>query len=340
MAGTSSLLISTIVVLSLLLIFSLLAIVVLYRQVKSKSIFANENRDLTVMLEKQEALNSDQKRRIEDLELWARIVKQSPNGIMVMDSDGNVLDVNKGFAQMYEYSYSEFVAARGSNYRKTSFSREVLERIDKVVNHKTPVRYEALNITKSGKQLWTQTALVPILDHKGEFDGMVTIDTDIHSRIVVGDALISKMEGINSTIDSISHHFKLLANEAKSLFETINETNELLDKTVMLIHFIREISDGLKILGINASIEAHLAGANGRGFRVVANEIVDISNKGLSSVTQITELLSQISEKQSELLQSKKDSSAALQEHHQQMKQLKKEIQEVEGAISELKTLS
>ena len=98
MAGTSSLLISTIVVLSLLLIFSLLAIVILYRQLKSKSTFANENRDLTVMLEKQEALNSDQKRRIEDLELWARIVKQSPNGIMVMDSDGNVLDVNKGFA--------------------------------------------------------------------------------------------------------------------------------------------------------------------------------------------------------------------------------------------------
>lgn len=340
MGDISSLLIIAIVILSLLFSLSLLAVVYFYRRVKLMTNHITQNQDLTLSLEKQKALNADQKRRIDELEIWARIVQQSPNGIMVMDSDGNVLDVNKGFAQMYEYSYKEFVTARGSNYRKTSFSREVLERIDKVVNHKTPVRYEALNITKSGKQLWTQTALVPILDHKGNFDGMVTIDTDIHNRIVVGDALIAKMEGINSTIDSISHHFKLLANEAKSLFETINETNELLDKTVMLIHFVKEISDGLKILGINASIEAHLAGANGRGFRVVANEIVDISNKGLSSVTQITELLSQISEKQLELLQSKKDSSAALQEHHSQMKQLKKEIQEVEGAISELKTLS
>ena len=107
MAGTSSLLISTIVILSLLLTFSLLVIAFLYNRMKSNANLAIENRELALKLEKREVVNSNQKRRIDDLEMWARIVKQSPNGIMVMDSDGNVLDVNKGFAQMYDKSIGD-----------------------------------------------------------------------------------------------------------------------------------------------------------------------------------------------------------------------------------------
>lgn len=292
------------------------------------------------LLDSKERLIGEQKNKLIESERWARVVRQSPNGIMMMDRDGNVLDVNNGFVEMYEYGYEEFVKARGSNYRKTSFSNEVLERIDRIVGTKKPVKYEALNITKSGKKLWTQTALTPILNEKGDFDGMVTIDTDIHKRIVTSDVLIEKMERINSTIDTTSHHFKILATEAKSLFETINETNELLDQTALLLTFVKEISDSLKILGINASIEAHLAGLNGKGFRVVANEIVAISNKGLVSVAQISDLLFQVSSKQDQLLKDKQGSSESLIEHQRQMKLLKKEIGEVENAIAELKTVS
>lgn len=321
-------------------ILSVYAILLVISKNRAIRLLTSQNLTSTNLLAQNNVVLTSIQKQLEESERFARIVRQSPNGIMMMDKHGNVLTVNTGFVDMYEYKYEEFIAVRGANYRKTSFSAEVTDRIDRIMRTKQPVKYEALNVTKSGKKLWTQTALVPVLDSEGDFDGMVTIDTDIHKRIETSDVLIEKMERINATIDATTIQFKRLSTETKSLFETINETTVLLDQTVLLLKFVKEISDNLKILGINASIEAHLAGSNGLGFRVVANEIVDISNKGLTSVAQIADLLNQVSEKQAQLLQDKHDSASALTEYQRQMKLLKSEIVEVENAISELKTLS
>jgi PAS domain S-box-containing protein len=259
---------------------------------------------------------------------------------MMMDKDGNVLSINEGFENMYEYSFKEFIAARGSNYRKTSFSPKVIERIDYIFKNKKPFKYEALNITKTGKELWTQTALVPLLDKNGNVDGMVTIDTDIHKRIVSSDKLIERMELINAQIDSMSKEFRLLELETRSLFESINQLQELFSQTDQIVRFIKEISDKTKILGINASIEANIAGAHGRGFRVVANEIVEISNKTIASVQEISQLLSSVSNNQEQLQKEKQISEESIASYQKLIKTLKKDIREIEAAINEFKTLT
>lgn len=274
------------------------------------------------------------------LQIMARLVKQSPNAIMIMDKDGNVLSVNNGFTNMYEYTYGEFIAARGSNYRKTSFSNQVLERIDRISKTKNPVKYEALNITKTSKKLWTQTALMPLLDEQGNFDGMATIDTDIHHRIVTSDHLIEKMEIINLKIDTMSKQFNLLVSETNSLFESINQLQALIQQTDQIVKIIKEISDTTKILGINASIEASIAGTYGRGFRTIANEIVVISNKTIQSVSEISKLLSSVNNNQEQLVKEKQVSEDAITEYQYMIKVLKNEIHEVENTINELKTLA
>ena len=40
-----------------------------------------------------------------------------------------------------------------------------------------PVTYEALNITVSGKEIWTHTSLNPILNEQGELVHLATIDS-------------------------------------------------------------------------------------------------------------------------------------------------------------------
>ena len=269
-----------------------------------------------------------------------RLVQQSPNAIMMMDKEGNVLSTNHGFTNMYEYSYNDFIKARGNNYRRTSFSPKVLERIDLIMKTKKPVKYEALNITKSGKELWTQTALTPIIDSNGNIDGMATIDTDIHNRIVSSDKLIEKMESIYQHIDTMSNQFKLLESETRTLFESINQLQSLITQTDQIVRFIKEISDKTKILGINASIEANIAGSYGRGFRVVANEIVDISNQTINSVSKINQLLSSVSTNQEQLLKEKEVSEGAIESYQNMINTLKKEILEVENAIENFKTLT
>lgn len=332
------------VVLVILAIITIANTIVMYLKIKTlaKNILTVED-EKSHILKENSVLNKELSiltSENQELNKLARLVRQSPNAIMLMDKDGNVYSVNKGFEDMYEYNYYEFIAARGSNYRKTSFSSEVIERIERIEKTKKPVIYEALNITKSGKELWTQTALVPILDEKGNLDGMVTIDTDIHQRFVTSDNLIQTMEAINDKIDHMAEQFKVLTGEAKSLFERINESKQLIEQTDQIVKFIKEISDKTKILGINASIEASIAGSHGRGFRVIANEIVEISNKTINSVSQISSLLSSVSIKQDELSKEKAESENAITEHQKLIKLLKNEISDVENAIAKLKSLT
>ena len=181
---------------------------------------------------------------------------------------------------------------------------------------------------------------MPILDNNGNIDGLVTIDSDIHNRIVISDNLIEKLEDINREIDRMSNQFDVLVAETNSLFESINQSKELIEQTDQIIKFIKEISDKTKMLGINASIEASIAGSHGLGFRVIANEIVNISNVTIKSVSEIGNILISVGSKQNQLIQEKAISEDAISIHEKLIQVLKKQIIEVESAVSELKSLN
>lgn len=273
-------------------------------------------------------------------ELLARLVIQSPNAIMLMDKDGTIQMINEGFTKMYEYTFEEFTNSLGSNYRQTSFNAEVDHRIETVIRTKEPFRYEALNITRSGQEIWTQTALVPILDDEGEISHLVTIDTDIHQRITKSDQLVTEMEGLNARIDNLASQFKHLESEFGSLFQNISELFRLVQQTSEIVLFIKEISDETRILGFNASIEANRAGEHGNGFRVITSEIIDISSKTIQSISQIKNIVDSIFTKQNELMVKRDDSEARMMAYHQLVSILKKELKGIESSISEFKSIA
>ena len=327
-----------------LLVLSLVGNVVFFRLMKRhhnvKLIIDNERSLLKSELNDYQSkyLKSDEECR--ESVVLSRIVRQSPNAIMLMDQDGNIQSINKGFSEMYEYSYDEFVGRLGRNYRQTSFSSDVEFRLNWVLEHKKPFRYEALNVTKTGKELWTQTALVPILDDEGNVTHMVTIDTDIHQRIVKSDQLISEMESLNTKIDHLAQQFKYLENEFTNLFQSISELYQLVERTEEILTFIKEISDETRILGFNASIEAARAGEHGKGFRVITNEIIEISEKTIQSIGQIKNIVESITAKQNELIVRRDDSEIRMVAYHQVVSILKKELREIEMSISEFKSLA
>jgi PAS domain S-box-containing protein len=300
-------------------------------------------RELLLNRELLEVSKSEIDKKIENCREWellARLVSQSPNAIMLMDVDGNIEWVNNGFSNMYEYSYTEFIRKLGSNYRQTSFNPNVQSRLDTIARTKQPFRYEALNVTKTGRSMWTQTALMPILNDEGAITNLVTIDTDIHQRVLKSDNVISEMEQLNDRIDHLSKQFRYLDDEFRNLFQNISELYLLIEKTDHILQFIREISDKTKILGFNASIEASRAGEHGRGFRVITNEIVDISNKTIFSISQIKEIVNSIKSKQSELNDRKDESENRIVSYQSEFDNLKKEVRNIENAIVEFKSLA
>ena len=330
--------------LAILLVTSLVGNVVLFRLMKRHNKVKLSGSDETDLIKSQ--LNDYRSKclklseQLRESELLARLVLQSPNAIMLMDHDGNIQMINKGFSQMYEYSYQEFVNTLGSNYRQTSFSSDVEFRLNRVKETKQPYRYEALNVTKTGRELWTQTALMPILDDEGNVTHLATIDTDINQRIVKSDSLISEMEQLNTKIDHLAKQFKYLENEFTNLFRSITELFQLVEHTSEILTFVKGISDETRILGFNASIEASRAGEQGVGFRVITNEIIEISDRTIQSISQIKNIIESIKEKQGELSIRRDDSETRMMAYHQVVTILKKEVRDIEMAITEFKSLA
>lgn len=328
---------------SLVLLFIISAIIGVIKLKKLKNVIEAQSRnilelqnELTIFKNEIQILTE----KYEEEKTLANLVRQSPNAIMLMDFDGTILWINKGFTSMYEYSYAEFTRALGKNYRQTSFSPNVEERIKYIKQTRRPYRYEALNVTKTGKKIWTQTALVPIVNDENEIINMVTIDTDIHQRISKSDILINEMEKICNRIDDFNAEYKKVQIEINHLFKIINEMYNRIITTDQIIHFIKEVSDRTKILAINASIEAYASGESGKGFRVIANEMVDISNKIINGISEIQQIITLITATQEELIIKKEKTASIISDYQLLFEQLKKDLRLLETSIEEFKSIA
>jgi PAS domain S-box-containing protein len=275
--------------------------------------------------------------KLTHLSKLAIVAEQSENAVMLMDREGDIEWVNKSFTRMYGYSYSEFTEALGDNIRKTSFNPKIIERLNRCVNLRQAVTYEALNITKSGREIWTHTSLVPLLDEYDNVIGLATIDSDIHNRIAASETLIKHVVSSNLKLEKITEQLNFMVDLTNALFERIDKSQERIEKTNQIISYVKGISDQTKILGINASIEAHSAGNHGHGFRIIANEIVSISNRTIQALKEINDLIVSIKRSSDKLSNERERSEAAIGLHRELIEEMKQNTNEIEEAITRLK---
>ncbi|MCF8363645.1 MAG: PAS domain-containing protein [Prolixibacteraceae bacterium] len=272
--------------------------------------------------------------------LLSRLVEQSPNAIMIMNSDGDIQLINEGFSRMYGYTFNEFITELGHNYRQTSFSPDVQSRLDSVFETCKPYRYEAPNVTKQGQRIWTQTALMPILNDEGNITHLATIDTDIDQRVDMSDKLVAEVERLNEKIDLIAGEFKNFSDEFNRVFFTIGELYTAIAKTDGILRFIKDISAQTRLIGFNASIEAGRAGEYGQSFRVITNEIVDIAQRTGLRVQQINDIFDSIKSEQGVLDNEKQKAGENIRILEERLGTLKRELCSIEEAIAGFKSLS
>lgn len=133
---------------------------------------------------------------------------------------------------------------------------------------------------------------------------------------------VLKASEVNKSIDFISEHIKdvkaisfdtnsaslygretlNIYNESiKSISQSVTEAHEFIYKLRQsvqeiesVVRFIVGLSEQLKMLSLNASIEANRAGEVGRGFTVVANEITKLSDNTNSGINKINNIVRNI----------------------------------------------
>lgn len=79
--------------------------------------------------------------------------------------------------------------------------------------------------------------------------------------------------------------------EIQNTIHSINEIQEVSKKVNYVVNIVKDISDQISLLSLNASIEAARAGELGKGFAVVAEEISKLSDKTIHSIREIRDFM-------------------------------------------------
>ncbi|NLT94809.1 MAG: hypothetical protein GXW85_04635 [Clostridia bacterium] len=100
-------------------------------------------------------------------------------------------------------------------------------------------------------------------------------------------SVTSNISSINETVSSIDDTSKKIISSVSNCMESINKTDQI-------IQIINDITSRIKILGINASIEAAHAGEAGKGFSVVASEIGNLTSSSTNATSDIKSIIGEM----------------------------------------------
>jgi PAS domain S-box-containing protein len=146
--------------------------------------------------------NSVIENKNQELEKLSIVASETINGVLIAGADGEIEWANQGFTKLLGYEIDEFKALRGTTILKASANPEIGLLIQKSIQEKKSVSYEAINTNRAGKEIWLQSTLTPILNKEGVVRKLVVIDSDITE--------LKKAEGIirrknRSITDSIEY---------------------------------------------------------------------------------------------------------------------------------------
>ena len=101
--------------------------------------------------------------------------------------------------------------------------------------------------------------------------------------------------------------------------EKMNDVYEASEKIINITKLIEDIAFQTNILALNASVEAARAGEQGRGFAVVASEVRNLAQNAQESVKNITDLITDSTNKINLATRSVKESKEMFDDISQKM---------------------
>jgi len=180
-----------------------------------------------------------------ELEKLSIVASETDNAIMIMDWRGNLEWINEGLTSLYGYTYEQFINEVGRNILDFSMNPKIETIFKKCISEKKSIVYTSHERTRSGKRIWAQTTLTPILDRDNEIIMLVAIDSDI-SKIKLAESEISaqrdNLEKLNAAKDKF---FSIIAHDLKNPFSV------LLSVTTSLSEGFYDLSETDKNMSIN-----------------------------------------------------------------------------------------
>ncbi|WP_371366896.1 Putative sensory transducer protein YfmS [Sporomusa rhizae] len=163
--------------------------------------------------------------------------------------------------------------------------------VDKAMKEKRKV---FMKVDQSARGLPYIGCATPILSQDGEVVGAfatsITVDKYEMTR-QLADALNTQTKSIAQICEKVSGQTEEIASVSRILLQTARDSQIQAKETEQVLSLLKGIVSQTNLLSLNAGIEAARAGAYGRGFQVVAEEIRKLATSGTLSVKNVGDIV-------------------------------------------------
>ncbi len=126
----------------------------------------------------------------EQLDLLARVARETTNAVLLTDTQGRITWANEGFTRITGYTLQEAMGRKpGSLLDAPQTDAATVSKIRDAVMQRQPVKTEILNRCKGGRLYWTGLELTPLFDATGQHSGFMHIESDVTERREAMDRL-------------------------------------------------------------------------------------------------------------------------------------------------------
>ena len=203
----------------------------------------------------------------------ALVARYANDSILISGTDGRIEWVNDAFTRITGYAFDEAVGRLPSDILNAPGSDpETVDRLHKARDTCTPVRAEILNRSKSGRLLWMEVSMIPVLNDTGQLQLWIAVEREIseakereaelaRARIAAEEAGLSKTR----FLANMSHEIRTPMNGVIGVAELLSETKlsptqadyveTIRESGKALLSIINDILDLAKLQSGKATLE-------------------------------------------------------------------------------------
>ncbi len=205
---------------------------------------------------------TERKMAEEEIRRLSEAVEQSPASIIITDTSGGIIYVNKTFEETTGYTLKEVLHHKPSILSSGKTSIEVYKNLWSTITSGQTWRGELLNKKKSGELIWHDSIITPIEDTKNNIINYLGVQMDITERKNIMQQLIEAKEKADES------------NKTKDLF-LANMSHELRTPLIGILGYSDILTEELD----DQTYKEMASGINRSGIRLLntLNLILDLT---------------------------------------------------------------
>lgn len=201
---------------------------------------------------------------------------------------------------------------------------------------------------QNGQYLWVHAVIHVGKEKDGNclaLVGVISDETQLHNtRDLVEQNMNTRvhslsecLEKINQTIVENTEVMQLVMNRQAELAQILKDAQDQMARTARAVGAIQSISRQTNLLSLNASVEAARAGAAGKGFGVVAEEVRNLAQNSDSVSKEISTDLNQMQQYVQTVAQQFDMLNKEIAEQGQKMASIQQVVTEIDGNVTGVK---